>query len=84
VPIYEYACRQCHARFEAIVRLSAEDAVECPTCHGRDLEKLISTFAANSEGTRKMAIKAVQRSNARTTRDKAWSDFEYDRKHRHE
>ena len=84
MPIYEYDCLGCHHRFEAIVRLADQTAVECPSCHGRDLKKLISPFAANSSGTRKMSLDSARKSNARVTRDRAWSDYEYDRKHRHE
>lgn len=84
MPIYEYECRACRHRFEALVRLPAADAVECPACHGTDLEKLISMFAPSSDGTRKMALTSAQRANAKVTRDKAWADYEYDKTHRHD
>jgi putative FmdB family regulatory protein len=82
MPIHEYACRTCHHRFETIVR--ASDTPRCPSCSGADLERLVSLFAVDSEGSRKLSLDAARRQNARVTRDKAWADFEYERKHRHE
>lgn len=41
MPIYEYACKTCTARFETLV-LSSDEKVVCPSCHGSELEKLIS------------------------------------------
>ena len=46
MPIYEYACRGCGARFEKIVYGST--AQECPSCNSADLERLLSTFAVAS------------------------------------
>ena len=40
MPIYEYACRECHHTFEALV--DEGDAVECPQCQARKLERLLS------------------------------------------
>ena len=49
MPLYEYVCRSCSKRFEALVFGSEKPS--CPKCHGGDLEKLFSTFAAH--GTEK-------------------------------
>jgi putative FmdB family regulatory protein len=46
MPIFEYECRRCGHRFEAIVSGSRKAA--CPECGGRRLEKLLSVFAAGS------------------------------------
>jgi len=43
VPLFEYLCRKCSRRFEALVMGSARPA--CPGCRSADLEKLVSTFA---------------------------------------
>jgi putative FmdB family regulatory protein len=82
MPIYEYRCRGCGKEFEAIVR-NAQLPL-CPSCQGQDLERLISLFAVDSDGTRRQSTAAARRRNARVTRDKSWADYEYDRKHRHE
>lgn len=84
MPIYEYVCRGCRHRFEALVRLSDTDAVACPSCRSRDLEKLISMFAPNSEGTQKKALSSIQRANAKVTLDKAVAERDYDKAHRDE
>lgn len=82
MPLHEYTCRACHHRFETLVR--ASETPECPACHGTDLERLISMFAVDSEGSRTLSLNAARRQNASVTRDKARADYEYDRKHRHE
>ncbi len=82
MPIFEYACRSCQHRFEAIVRTG--DVPACPSCGGGDLEKLISSFAVDSAGTRSVAMTDIRKRNAGVSRDKAWEDANYDRKHRHE
>ncbi len=40
MPLYEYTCRACEHTFEALV-FGAEQ-VECPECHSRRLQKLLS------------------------------------------
>ena len=82
MPIYEYACRACGHRFEAIVRVS--ESPSCPSCNGRELERLISQFAVDSGGTRQRALTSIQNANAKVTRDKNMADHEYDKKHRNE
>jgi putative FmdB family regulatory protein len=82
MPIYEYECRECGHRFEAIVRVT--DSPNCPSCDGTALDRLISMFAVDSGSTRQRALTSIQRQNAKTTRDKEHADFEYDKKHRNE
>ena len=43
MPLYEYDCRGCSTHFEVLVR--GAEAPECPSCHGTDLERALSTFA---------------------------------------
>lgn len=43
MPIYEYACGGCGHEFETLVRSDSEP--ECPNCHSKELEKLLSVFA---------------------------------------
>jgi putative FmdB family regulatory protein len=81
MPIYEYECRACRHQFEAIVR--PPDAPACPECNGSDLERLISLFAVDSGDTRRTARDAARRQNAKTTKEKAHAEAEYDRKHHH-
>jgi putative FmdB family regulatory protein len=48
MPLYEYACRSCASQFEVLVR--ASETPECPSCHGKDLERRLSVFAAHTAG----------------------------------
>jgi putative FmdB family regulatory protein len=49
MPFYEYECRACNARFEALLPMSARDSaakeLACPECGAHDAQRLISTFA---------------------------------------
>jgi len=49
MPIYEYRCRKCGKDFELLVR-SARDAVSCPDCGGKQVERQLSVFAAAVKG----------------------------------
>ena len=46
MPLFEYACKGCDHRFEALVR--GRETPECPSCHGTVLERRQSVFAARS------------------------------------
>jgi len=53
VPIYEYRCRNCDAKFEVLVR--AGDTVICPHCGSSSLDKLISApFVSSGQTARQM------------------------------
>lgn len=43
MPIFEYLCKQCGKRFEAIVYGGKQPA--CPECQGSSLEQQLSVFA---------------------------------------
>jgi putative FmdB family regulatory protein len=43
MPIYEYACQDCHQHFEALVR--SDTVPSCPKCQSTQLEKLLSVPA---------------------------------------
>jgi len=48
MPIYEYACRDCGAGFEVLVR--GQETPRCPACDSAHLEKALSTFAVGAGG----------------------------------
>ena len=50
MPIYEYECCQCCARFERIVFSADETPPECPECHASDVRRLISAGAVRPQG----------------------------------
>lgn len=43
MPIYEYACEDCHHQFETLVRSSTVPT--CPKCQSTQLHKLLSVPA---------------------------------------
>ena len=46
MPLFEYACKTCDHQFEWLTRGTA--APECPSCHGTELQKRQSVFAART------------------------------------
>jgi len=46
MPIYEFRCNGCHKKVSLLVRsVSSSLSPECPHCGGKELERLISSFA---------------------------------------
>ena len=50
MPIYEYRCKKCGNEFEALV--SQDRKAKCMKCGSTRLEKLLSTFSANTQPTK--------------------------------
>jgi putative FmdB family regulatory protein len=49
MPLYEYRCQKCGARFELLRRMQDADLeTECPQCRSRQSERLLSSFASRS------------------------------------
>ena len=52
MPIYEYYCQDCKARFDALRPMSqADDPIACSRCHGTNTSRVLSLFAAVSNGS---------------------------------
>jgi putative FmdB family regulatory protein len=51
MPIFEYRCSDCEAKFEKIV-LSQSIDIQCPDCSSAHIEKLLSSFAVSVESSR--------------------------------
>jgi putative FmdB family regulatory protein len=49
MPIFEYICRDCRKRFEALVYGSREP--RCPLCRGGNLDQQISVFSVGNGRT---------------------------------
>ncbi len=51
MPVYEYYCKKCDKKFEALRPMSKADApIECEYCHSKHTSRQVSTFAAHSGG----------------------------------
>ena len=48
MPLYEYACQECEREFET--RIHTGEMPECPSCHGSNLQRRLSAFAAHTSG----------------------------------
>ena len=53
MPIYEYSCQDCGARFEKLVSTSSASDVVCPSCGEKHLKQEFSVFAAHANGAPK-------------------------------
>ena len=73
MPIYEYECRGCGHQFEFLV-LPSSPAPECPSCHAKDLQKLISLCAVSSEHTRQSHLTSERKKNSKITKDKQYEE----------
>ena len=50
MPIYEYKCNDCGAKFEELV-YSDSNSVSCGKCGSENAERLISGFATSGGGS---------------------------------
>lgn len=51
MPIYEYECEACNARFEVIQKFSDKPLKKCAKCGGGPIAKLLSPPALHFKGT---------------------------------
>ncbi len=50
MPVYEYTCRKCDAKFEKLVpTMSESKSPPCPECGSKQTEKALSVFAVGAE-----------------------------------
>lgn len=50
MPLYEYACKKCHHRFERIQKFSDPHPKKCPKCGG-PIEQVLSPPAVQFKGS---------------------------------
>ena len=50
MPIYEYECKACGHRLEAIQKISDDPLTDCPECNKPELKKLISAAGFRLKG----------------------------------
>ena len=49
MPIFEYECKKCGHRFEALLKSASDPAPKCPECSATDAKRLLSRFAPASK-----------------------------------
>lgn len=81
MPLYEYTCRGCGHFFEILVRPGSSPA--CPACRSVELERALSLFAVDSEGTRKANLAAGRRRARKDQVDRAVAEREEIEHHHH-
>ncbi len=50
MPIYEYECKQCSHKMEALQKMSDDPLRDCPECGKAELKKLISAVGFRLKG----------------------------------
>jgi putative FmdB family regulatory protein len=81
MPLYEYDCRGCGVRFEALVR--GTTAPVCPACQSPDLTRVTSLFGVSSAATRTANLQSGKKHQAKAMRDKTIADHEAAHHHHH-
>jgi putative FmdB family regulatory protein len=79
MPIFDYVCSACDARFELLVRGSATPA--CPTCGSEALERQLTLPAVRSEATRAVVSRAGRQRDAAQARERVHEQARYERNH---
>ncbi len=80
MPLFDFRCRSCGREFEALVRPQDTAPPQCPGCQGRDLERLLPTFAVSSEEKTRAAATAKRKKEAAVARrDNIAMDIEAER-----
>jgi putative FmdB family regulatory protein len=78
VPLYDYKCRKCGARFEELVKIGATP--ECPRCHDPRPERLFTPSAVVSTSTsRERTARGARRVARGVKREKDHADAVYHR-----
>ena len=65
MPIYEYECKSCGHRYEALQKISDDPLTDCPECKKPELKKLISAagFRLKGGGWYETDFKSGQKKN---------------------
>jgi putative FmdB family regulatory protein len=78
MPIFDFECKSCGHRFEALVLRSVP---VCPECKSEELEKLLSLPAVKSETTHGLAMRAAKKRDKAQGQERVAAQIEYERNH---
>jgi len=81
LPIYEYRCRSCEQRYEALVRNAKSEAPPCESCGSRDVERLISTPFVKSDTTKAKSMRAAKQRDKKLGNERMQEQRAYERSH---
>ena len=79
MPLYDFACRDCGAVSELLVRGTATPA--CPACGSEALERQMSLPAVRSDATRDVVGRYTRKRDAAQARDRVHEQAKYERNH---
>jgi len=68
MPIYEFACNICEAKFEEFFISYKHDIPNCPSCNKNNVRKLISRVSCDVKGTENKTLDQVVGADA----EKRW------------
>ena len=80
MPLYDFHCRGCGHEFELLVR-AGDPEPACPSCRGRDIERLLSTFAVSYAEKTQAAARESRKRQIAGRKDALIADEEYRQKH---
>ena len=78
MPIFDFSCRSCANKFEALVR---KNVPVCPRCQSEDLEKLLSLPVVRSEGTKQKTMAQSQRQGKAIAAEREYTQRQYEASH---
>ena len=80
MPIYDYLCRGCGHEFEGLVQKEIE-IPNCPSCHGNDLERLLSMPSVHSEARKERSMKAARTRDKVQATEREYTQRQYELNH---
>jgi putative FmdB family regulatory protein len=79
MPIFEYTCKACAHRFEALVLKGGAPA--CPACGALDLEKLFSLPSVRADGTHQRMLANSRKRDGKQAAERDYTQRQYEANH---